>query len=163
MTDRRLAHRIKHGRSAAERAAEQQQRDADAAVGREQRRARPRPELVTHGAVEAQLAMFARLLGRELGLDRAGQDRHLVVVQRCRACRNEIVSRVPTLEGTAWSAGLGALIRHDYHVHLCPPVAIDTAGYTYEQIDDLTHDTERDLERVQARLKSLLEAYPEQA
>lgn len=113
----------------------------------------------TTSLVEA-LSMFGKLVGRPVDLLQYDLGQRLEAVQRCRACRAEIVTPITDAlrEAKEWMAQLGALVRHDYDTHLCEPIAPQLHAYTIEQLDQMMQDAEREGVRCLARSEEIRRA-----
>ncbi len=67
------------------------------------------------------------------------------IEQRCSACRADVKKRV-TVDLTSPLVGLelGAAARKSYLLHRCDPVEASLMGFTYEELEELHQELERD-------------------
>lgn len=106
--------------------------------------------------LDAWISTFAQLFGRPLSIVRVDRDRGVAVLQRCRACGAEILSRVPNnltsaADPMAVMAVVAHSVRHDYDSHRCPPIDVALHGCSAEELDALLQSTESDAQKLAER------------
>ncbi len=105
----------------------------------------------------------ARLFGRRLAYSEilreggAAMPSGLIEIQqRCACCCGDINKRVRVnLEDAFFGLELGAVARKAYLQHRCPPVSDSLIGFTYEELEDLKQDLERDAQRMMERVAAI--------
>ena len=158
---RRIARLAKHGRQPEDRAAAKQERDLADAMRSESPRPIRETAHIGREVIEKWLEIFSRLNKRPLSLTRVDRDRRNAVVQRCRACRAEIVTRLTEtiLAASPWSVPLAHAIRWDYDSHLCVAPEVIVQNCSFEEMDDLIASTERECIRLGEREQTLRGAF----
>lgn len=112
---------------------------------------------------EKQLEDIAEMMGgiveRRIRVTREGAEPHtIIVLQRCAVCAELVHGRVPDT-GTMYELieAIGTRVRLDYMVlHKCPPVAQSLFGATYEDLERLRAELERESTRLMDRVVSIM-------
>ncbi len=142
---------------AVKRDEERERRMIEHALRRDEPIGKTRAPDLNSDEVEQVISDFSFMNERATSLVRRTKERVPIVVQKCRACRAEIETRV--LQRWAldanWRVTLINQIRHDYDSHLCKPVETALNGRTHEEMDQLLFDTENELERVAKRAEAI--------
>lgn len=78
------------------------------------------------------------------------------IQQRCAVCCSDINKRVLVdTDEDFWGLKLGAEARKAYLLHRCPPVSDALQGFTYEELEALKQDLERDSQRLLERVVAI--------
>jgi len=100
---------------------------------------------------------FSKLTGRALTIERKDRERRVVIVQRCRACKDEIETTVPVNQDRSVDiAKLGHRIRFDYDDnHQCKPIETSLHGCSIEELDAMEQSLEADSVRLAERANAV--------
>lgn len=132
------------------------------------------PPPPTMADLEAPLPLATRLIrlaiehGRQFGRSLTYVETHRVgnangtfpvieIKQRCVCCCSDVDKRIALdVEKPFFGLELGAAARKAYLLHRCPPLSDSLIGFTYEELEQLKQDLERDGQRLFERAAEIV-------
>lgn len=120
----------------------------------------PAPVKPAKFTLEDVIVHLSRLTERTMSVDRSTTG-DAVIVQRCRACKEEVATR------SGWDiadpASVARRVQHDYTTHVCKPIRGELDHFTDAELESMYQATEAESVRLAERADEIKRKMAERA